>query len=166
MTRLNEDHPDVGDEVFYFPEFGIAWKLRPRCTLFFSGLRVHAGSQPMYTSSERVDSTDYQRDTMVAYPQSRVLNGTSAIPIGPLNWNMFLPLPPEMRNTNPSVSRGFFVRLLTFCPKYGTSGQSTLLLSGNLGNRWDLSVPTCFPSGLDVSHDGGIVCWNPTPRSS
>jgi hypothetical protein len=79
MHILSPEYDGVEDEYFYMMELGIGWLLEPFCTLYFSGLHFHGGSQPFYKKDRADKSFIYYRLALIAYPPDDALSGQEAI---------------------------------------------------------------------------------------
>jgi hypothetical protein len=77
MMNLSQSHPDIDPEIFTVLELGISCSLPELSGLYFSGLKRHSGSQPLY-HSPRTCSQIYYRLTLICYPPRNILhNGGS-----------------------------------------------------------------------------------------
>lgn len=77
MLVLSPEHEGIEDQCFYIMELGIAWRLEPLSTIYFSGLRCHGGCQPRY-KADRKDRSVYTRLALIAYPNDDILSGQEA----------------------------------------------------------------------------------------
>ncbi|TFK62887.1 hypothetical protein BDN72DRAFT_902867 [Pluteus cervinus] len=94
MTVLSEERTDIQPEYFYILELGIAIKMTPSCTIFFSGLHFHGGAQPKFKAGV-VNPPPYYRLTLIMYPPSSALDTPGAL--------AFAGLPPKRAVLNVST---------------------------------------------------------------
>ncbi|KAL0570958.1 hypothetical protein V5O48_010998 [Marasmius crinis-equi] len=106
--NLTRPHPDVDQEWFYVFDLGIAWQLEELCTIYFSGLHYHSGCETRYRTNDRAQRKDlrpYHRLTLIMYPSTGELEGTSATALAALpldTRNRLLTVAVEMRNSSES----------------------------------------------------------------
>ncbi|KAF9041370.1 hypothetical protein BJ165DRAFT_1530100 [Panaeolus papilionaceus] len=79
MLVLTRPHPDLEDDYFYILDCGICWKMTEFAILFFSGLHVHGGCQPIYKSIRTEPRIHAYRITQILYPPLHMINGTDAV---------------------------------------------------------------------------------------
>jgi hypothetical protein len=81
MFNLSEEHGDVGEELFTVLGLGICFAIPPLCGVYFSGLYLHTGTQPVY-ANPRTDMRDYYRVTLICYPPKDVLHNHGSLALG------------------------------------------------------------------------------------
>jgi hypothetical protein len=77
MTCLSKPHPDVEHDIFFIQDYGIALIFQEFDVVYFCGLRLHGGSQPVY-KRVRTSDEEYVRITLIAYPPSKFFDETSS----------------------------------------------------------------------------------------
>ncbi|KAL0957420.1 hypothetical protein HGRIS_001219 [Hohenbuehelia grisea] len=80
LFNISKPHPDIDpqDDLFYLPEFGVAWEMAEFTAISFSGLFWHSGRLPGYCSPRTSDEVFY-RLALVMYPKEALLCGTSSV---------------------------------------------------------------------------------------
>jgi hypothetical protein len=100
MLVLSHDYDGVEDDLFYLLDLGIAWDLEPLTALYFSGLHIHGGSQPVYRRDREDRNFLYYRITLIAYPVDEMLSGTDSISFGTLANGSLLPIGFDFRDAS------------------------------------------------------------------
>ncbi|KAF7760956.1 hypothetical protein Agabi119p4_10365 [Agaricus bisporus var. burnettii] len=83
MLNLSRPHANVDDEVFTVLGLGLAFVIPPLSGIYFSGLYLHTGRQPVYRPGIRAEEGDYYRVTLICYPARDVLHNHGCLALGP-----------------------------------------------------------------------------------
>jgi hypothetical protein len=70
MTSLSKPHPDVDNDLFFIQDYGVAIVFSEFDVMYFCGLHLHGGCQPIYKPT-RTSDEEYVRITLIAYPPSK-----------------------------------------------------------------------------------------------
>jgi hypothetical protein len=78
MQNMTRPHPNVETEWFTIIDLGCCWRLDELCSIFFSGVHYHSGSNAV--AKEGFDEMKpYTRITLIMYPSGHELDGDSRI---------------------------------------------------------------------------------------
>lgn len=78
MFNLSRSHPDIDPELFTVLGLGFCCILPELSSLYFSGLYLHTGTQPVY-SLPRKSKSKYIRVTCILYPSQAVIHGQGSL---------------------------------------------------------------------------------------
>jgi hypothetical protein len=81
MFNLSKEHPDVQHELFTILSLGLCFVVPPLSAVYFLGLYLHTGTQPVYTSPQS-DPKDYYQVTLICYPPKDVLHNHGSLALG------------------------------------------------------------------------------------
>ena len=113
MMNLSQSHPDVNPEIFTVLELGISCSLPELSGLYFSGLKRHSGSQPIYRSP-RTCNQIYYRLTLICYPPRNILHNDGSLAFADLPLSN-----PLSKNEIDELSEMTHGELLQFVRKEG-----------------------------------------------
>ncbi|KAF6758399.1 hypothetical protein DFP72DRAFT_845313 [Ephemerocybe angulata] len=101
MFNLTPTHPDVEAEYFFIFDLGIAILMHEFTGLIFSGLHYHCGHQSYYKDGPRTVPWPYVRLTLIGYPATSLLHGTSASALAIQGNGTTIKVSPEAKNLSP-----------------------------------------------------------------
>ncbi|KAF9521531.1 hypothetical protein CPB83DRAFT_900608 [Crepidotus variabilis] len=98
VTTANLSDQDMEPMYMYLVELGIAWTLEPLSTIYFSGLRHHTSSKPIYQTNRAHPDKIFHRIVVIGYAPDTVAKGMDTVAFANLPNKQLLTLGYDIRS--------------------------------------------------------------------